>query len=234
MNDGSGNADVCVVVPMFNEGTSVGRVLRDLLLAFPRVVCVDDGSTDDSAEVAVTAGATVVRHPVNLGQGAALQTGFACALNDPGLAYVITFDADGQHRRRDAEAMLETARSLGVDVVLGSRFLTRADVEVPQLRRLVLRAATTYTRRTTGLALTDTHNGLRVMSRMAVQSMDLTLTGMAHASQLLQQVAANRLTYVEAPVTIDYTDYSRGRGQSNINALNIAFDLAVERVRGRR
>lgn len=234
MKDGSVNADVCVVVPMFNEATSVGSVLRDLNPSFPRVVCVDDGSADDSADVAAAAGATVVRHPVNLGQGAALQTGFAFALTDPGVAHVITFDADGQHRRRDAVEMLETARRQGVDVVLGSRFLSPADVEVPQLRRLVLRAATTYTRRTTGLALTDTHNGLRVLSRRAVESLDLTLAGMAHASQLLGLIARHELSYVEAPVTIDYTDYSRSRGQSSLNALNIAFDLAVERMRGRR
>ena len=97
---------------------------------------------------------------------------------------------------------------------------------------MVLRAATTFTRATTGLDLTDTHNGLRVLSRHAVESLNLTLNGMAHASQLLSQVAARKLSYVEAPVTIAYTDYSRSRGQSNINGLNIAFDLALERLRG--
>ena len=228
------NAGVCVIVPMFNESTSVADVVTDLRTSFSRVVCVDDGSTDDSAVVAAAAGATVVRHPVNLGQGAALQTGFMFALSDPDVGFLITFDADGQHRRVDAEAMLEIARQEDVDVVLGSRFLTAADVQVPPLRRLVLRAATRFTRATTGLDLTDTHNGLRVLSRRAVEVMDLTLDGMAHASQLLSRVAQHGLTYVEAPVTIAYTDYSRARGQSNANALNIAFDLTLERLRGQQ
>lgn len=225
---------MCVVVPMFNEAARVGEVVRDLRLSFSRVVCVDDGSVDESAVVAAQAGATVARHPVNLGQGAALQTGFAFALTDPTIGFVVTFDSDGQHRREDAEAMLEVARRDGVDVVLGSRFLSAADVEMPALRRLVLKSATRFTRATTGLDLTDTHNGLRVLTRHAVESMDLTLNGMAHASQLLSYVASRGLTYVEVPVTIAYTDYSRARGQSNANALNIAFDLALERLRGRR
>ena len=232
MNQPPGNDDVCVVVPMFNEATSVGTVVRDLRWSFSHVVCVDDGSTDDSARVAAEAGATVVRHPVNLGQGAALQTGFAYALRDPDVAWIVTFDSDGQHRRVDAEAMVNTARHDAVDIVLGSRFLSRADVTVPPLRRLVLGAATRFTRATTGLDLTDAHNGLRVLSRRAAEVMDLTLDGMAHASQLLSRVAQHELTYVEAPVTIAYTDYSRSRGQSNVNALNIAFDLALERLRG--
>jgi polyprenyl-phospho-N-acetylgalactosaminyl synthase len=116
--------------------------------------------------------------------------------------------------------------------VLGSRFLTAGDLGVPMARRLVLRAATRFTRASTGLDLTDTHNGLRVLNRHAAESLNLTLNGMAHASQLLSQVAARKLTYVEAPVTIAYTEYSKARGQSNINGLNIAFDIALERLRG--
>jgi glycosyltransferase involved in cell wall biosynthesis len=224
--------DAWLVVPLYQEATVIGDVVTRARAVFPNVVCVDDGSVDESAERAREAGAVVVRHPVNLGQGAALQTGFTYALTDPEVGYLVTFDSDGQHRRVDAEAMVRTARGEGVDVVLGSRFLTPSEVHVPPLRRMVLRAATAFTRATTGLDLTDTHNGLRVLSRRAVEVMDLTLDGMAHASQLLSRVAQHRLSYVEAPVTIQYTDYSRARGQSNVNALNIAFDLALERLRG--
>ena len=227
------NPDVAVVVPAFNEESSVGAVVSDLSRHFRTIICVDDGSSDATADAAARAGATVVRHPENLGQGAALQTGFAYALADPLVDFIITFDSDGQHRVDDALTLLDAARSHQVDVVLGSRFLGPA-AEVPFLRRQVLRAAVRFTRYTTGMALTDTHNGLRVLQRRAIEAMDLTLTGMAHASQLLDQVSRSGLSYVEAPVTIEYTDYSRARGQSNVNALNIAFDLAVERLRGRR
>lgn len=217
---------------MLNEATSVGQVIADLRRSFPRIVCIDDGSTDGCHAVAASAGATVLRHPVNLGAGAAIQTGFSFALDDPSVRHVVTFDADGQHDRADAERMLSVARETGVDVVLGSRFLGGTKAEIPRSRRLVLKGATWFTRATTRLELTDTHNGLRVLNRRALNVMDLTLDGMAHASQLLNQIAQHRLSYVESPVTIAYTEYSMSRGQSNANALNIAFDLALERLRG--
>lgn len=234
MQDGHGDhSDVTVVVPAFNEVASVGQVVTDLRQVFAHVVVVDDGSVDDTSGAARRAGATVVRHPVNLGQGAALQTGFAFALTDPGVGYVLTFDSDGQHRVSDAVAMVAHAKERRVDVVLGSRFLSH-ETELPRLRRLVLRAAVRFTRWTTGLRLTDAHNGLRVLNRRTLEAVELTMNDMAHASQLLSLVAERGLTYEEVPVTIDYTDYSRSRGQSNLNALNILFDLAVERLRARR
>jgi hypothetical protein len=127
-------------------------------------------------------------------------------------------------------SLLATARETGVDVVLGSRFLT-PDNTVPTARRLVLRAGIAFTRATTRLGVTDTHNGLRVLSRRAAQQIDLTLSDMAHASQLLGLIARRGLSWTEAPVVIDYEDETRRRGQSNVNALNIVFDLAMERLR---
>jgi glycosyltransferase involved in cell wall biosynthesis len=224
------HVDVTVVVPALNEEVRVGAVVSDLREQFGRVVVVDDGSRDRTAEIARAAGATVVSHPTNLGQGAALQTGFAFALRDPDMQYVVTFDSDGQHRVEDALSLLETARTSGVDVVLGSRFLTPG-AAVPGSRRLVLRAGIAFTRATTRLPVTDTHNGLRVLNRRALEKIDLTLSNMAHASQLLGLIAKHDLRWTEAPVVIDYADPTRRAGQSNVNALNIVFDLALERLR---
>jgi polyprenyl-phospho-N-acetylgalactosaminyl synthase len=227
------SSGVTVVVPAYNEEARVGAVVSDLLTHFDTVVVVDDGSSDATADLARAAGARVVRHPGNLGQGAALQTGFAFALTDPAMQHVITFDSDGQHRVDDAVALLGVARETGVDVVLGSRFLNQdgADSAVPRVRRSVLRAGIAFTRATTRLPVTDTHNGLRVLNRRAVEAIDLTLSDMAHASQLLGLIARRGLTWTEAPVVIDYADATRRRGQSNVNALNIVFDLALERLR---
>lgn len=226
-----GNSDACVIVPMFNEAQVIHGVVTELAQRFAHVVCVDDGSSDSSAQQARAAGATVVLHPVNLGQGAALQTGLAFALRNPGWNYFVTFDADGQHRVNDAENLVAEARTSGVDVVLGSRFLTRG-AAIPRSRRMLLRGAVAFTNLTTGMRLTDAHNGLRVLNRRAASCIDLRLAGMAHASEILDQIRRNKLSCREHAVSIRYTEYSRAKGQSNLNAFNIAFDVLAERVRG--
>jgi glycosyltransferase involved in cell wall biosynthesis len=218
------------VVPMHNEAQIIGQVVAELRTAFPLVVCVDDGSKDDSAAAARAAGASVVSHPTNLGQGAALETGIRFALSLPETEYVVTFDADGQHDVGDARAMVQRAEQGGLQVVLGSRFLTSAD-HVPFARRLLLRGAVRFTRHTTGLALTDAHNGLRVLRRDAAEAIRLRLHGMSHASEVLTLLARGGFSVEEHPVTIRYTDYSRAKGQKSYNALNILFELAVNRMR---
>ena len=224
-------ARTCVIIPMFNEASVIADVVARLRERFPHVVCVDDGSTDSSADVAAAAGAAVVHHPVNLGQGAALQTGFAFALAHPAhYDYFVTFDADGQHQVSDAAAMVSAIESSGVDVVLGSRFL-EGGANVPTARRLLLRAAISFTRFTTRLPVTDTHTGLRAFRRDAAETLNLRMCGMAHASEILSHIAYNRLSLVEVPVQITYSEYARRKGQSSINALNIAFDLMLDRIR---
>lgn len=211
-------------MPMFNEATVVGEVIEGLLPSFPYVVCVDDGSSDDSAVVARAAGAVVVEHPFNLGQGAALQTGFEYALQDPELEAVITFDADSQHRVEDAEAMLKRLRSGEAEVVLGSRFLDRR-TKISPLKRLVLRTAAVQSSFSTGLELTDAHNGLRVIDASIIRRVHLAQNRMAHASELIQQLAQIRPLIVEHPVEIVYTEYSKSKGQSLLNGVNILADL---------
>lgn len=222
--------DVWVVVPVFNEARTVATTVSDLLSTFEHVVCVDDGSSDDSAAIALAAGATVLRHVVNQGQGAALRTGFDHVLRATPATHVVTFDADGQHLVEDALAMTLRAQAEEVDVVLASRF-TGTTEQMPFARELVLRAGVWFTRRTASLDVTDTHNGLRVLSRRAIRLIDLQLTRMAYASELLEAIVPNGLSYVEQPTTVVYTDYSRAKGQRNSNAFNILFDLAVRRLR---
>lgn len=222
--------DVCVIVPVYNEAFTVATTVSDLLQSFVHVVCVDDGSCDGSGDLARAAGATVLRHVVNRGQGAALRTGFDHVLRHTDAAFVVTFDADGQHLVEDAGRMVRRARAEDVDVVLASRF-TGSTEQMPLTREIVLRAAVRFTRMTSRLKVTDTHNGLRVLSRRALQLIDLRMPRMAYASELLDAIVPAGLSYVEEPVTIIYTDYSRAKGQRNSNAFNILFDLAVRRLR---
>ncbi|MGN6299522.1 MAG: glycosyltransferase family 2 protein [Angustibacter sp.] len=220
------NEEVWLVVPLYNEAAVIGEVVRQARAVFPNVVCVDDGSGDESAQEAERAGAVVVRHPVNLGQGAALQTGFEYALAVPGMRWVVTFDADGQHQVPDVVAMLDKARTEQLDVVFGSRFLDDR-TEAGVLKKLVLRAAVAYTNLTTSTKLTDAHNGLRVISRDVVSRVNITQNRMAHASELVAQIGALDVRYGESPVHVLYTDYSRSKGQSLWNAVNILVELML-------
>jgi glycosyltransferase involved in cell wall biosynthesis len=213
-----------VVIPLFNEAAVVYDVVAGVREVFPHVICVDDHSSDSSADQAALAGADVVRHPINLGQGAALQTGIAHALSDPGIEYLVTFDADGQHQVADAQLMVARLMAGEADIVFGSRFLdqrTRAGL----VRKSVLKVAIAYSNASTGVHLSDTHNGLRAFNRSVAQRLDLRQNRMAHASEIIEQVGRMKARYVEQSVHILYTDYSRRKGQSLLNSVNILAEM---------
>lgn len=218
--------DTWVVIPLYNEEQVIGDVVAQVRTAFDQVVCIDDGSSDHSADVAAKAGARVVRHPLNLGQGAALQTGFEYALSDPTMKYVLTFDADGQHQIADALGMVERLRAGEADVVFGSRFLDERSKPTFG-KKMVLRAAVGYTNMTTHTRLTDAHNGLRAIGRPVLEQIKITQNRMAHASELVAQIGATKASYVEHPVHILYSDYSKAKGQSLWNSINILADLIL-------
>lgn len=230
MTDAVGAGDIWLVVAVHNEAAVVADVVGAAVLAFGHVVCVDDGSTDDSAARIRTTGAHLVRHPVNLGQGAALQTGVEYARARAGdSACFVTFDADGQHQLDDVARMLARLRAGDVDIVLGSRFLGRDAAEVPRLKRLVLRAAAALSPRSRRLHLTDAHNGLRVFNRRVADALELTCSGMAHAAEFVALIDAHGWRVAEEPVHILYTDYSRSKGQSLVNGVNIVAETAFRR-----
>ena len=209
---------------MYNEASVIGTVVTEVRTTFPNVVCIDDGSSDGSPEVARAAGAIVVQHPINLGQGASLQTGFEYALSDPEMTEVVTFDADGQHQLADAVGMVIKLHEEELDVVVGSRFLDDRTQLAP-LKKLVLRTAALYTRLTTGMALTDAHNGLRVLDRRLLERIKITQNRMAHASELIDQIGGLKAKWAEYPTHIVYTDYSKAKGQSLLNSVNILVEL---------
>jgi glycosyltransferase involved in cell wall biosynthesis len=219
-------SDAWVVIPLYNEATVIASVIADLMTAFSHIVCVDDGSSDGSGEVARQAGARVLTHPFNLGQGAALQTGISYAREQAGAKYIVTFDADGQHRVVDAAAMVQAARDQNVAVVFGSRFLD--DRTNPGwAKKLVLKTAVWVTNRTTHLKLTDAHNGLRVIRIDAARQINLLQERMAHGTEIVLQLGRTRLPWIEFPVEVLYTDYSKAKGQSLLNSINILVDLVV-------
>jgi glycosyltransferase involved in cell wall biosynthesis len=227
------NKDTYLVVPVYNEAGVVRKVVLDALKSFSNVVCVDDGSTDGSRAELENTKARLVAHPVNLGQGAAIQTGLEYALLDPDAKYFITFDSDGQHRLSDALAMLAEARKGEYDVILGSRFLSQQE-SLPAAKRVLLTLATRFSNAISGTRLTDTHNGLRVLSRRFTEKLEITMPDMPHATELVILVGRSGMKYKEMPVTIDYTDYSKAKGQSIWNSVNILFDVILQYVLGKK
>lgn len=219
--------DTWVIIPVYNEDQVIGQVVKDLLPTFPHVVCIDDGSRDRSAAFAAAAGATVIRHPVNLGQGAGLQTGIEYVRGFTPAKYLLTFDADGQHRVEDGLAMVEQAEKENLAIVFGSRFLS-SQTQVGWSKRLVLKTAARVTARRTGLQLTDAHNGLRVLRRDAFEQVNLLQNRMAHASEIVAQLARTGLPWAEHSVYIRYTDYSKAKGQSLLNSINILTELLIK------
>ncbi len=217
-----------IVIAAHNEGACIETVVREVSAEYPNVVVVDDGSDDGTFEAAKGCAHYVLRHAVNRGQGAALQTGIEFALLR-GARFLVTFDADGQHRVEDIAALVEPICRGECEITLGSRFLGGTS-DIPRSRRLTLRMAVLFTRAVNRLEVTDAHNGLRAFSARAARKINITLDRMAHASELIDQIRLSGLLFREVPVQIRYTDYSLGKGQSSRNALQIAVHYLLGRV----
>lgn len=221
---------VFVIIPAFNENSVLRATVSGLLPLGYRVVVVDDGSGTAAENCLAGLDAFCLRHAVNLGQGAALQTGTEFALSH-GAAAIVHFDADGQHDPALIERLLDPIRHGNADVVLGSRFLKPADRRVvPWLKRVVLKVGTIVSWAFTGIHLTDAHNGFRALSRAGAERIHLTESGFAHATEILELIHRAGLSYVEIPVTVRYTAYSQAKGQNVFSGFNIVIDLMLRKL----
>jgi len=225
------NPVFCVVIPAYNEETIISYVLRDVLAITNIVIVVNDGSTDKTVEKALKFPVILLSHPINLGAGATMQTGFEYACTLP-IDYVVTMDADGQHEPSEIPHLVEVCQNGHFDVVLGSRFMKgAAAVNIGGFRRVILKVATIFTRLITGLKVTDTHNSLRVFTRASAAKIQMKQNSYAHSSELLSQISNAKLKYTEAPVTVRYTEYSMKKGQSTWNMINILWDMISEKIK---
>lgn len=223
--------DTWLIIPCFNEGSVIGDVITNARATFPNIVAVNDGSADNSAAAIHAAGAHLVNHPVNLGQGAAIQTGVEYARAQPGAKIFVTFDADGQHQVKDVVSMVKRLRAEPVDIIVGTRFgrPRSEDDQVPLIKRIVLKTVVALSPRTRRLGLTDAHNGLRVFNRTVAEQLNLRMNGMSHASEFVRLMDDHSWRVSEQPVDILYTEYSMSKGQSLFNGVNILADGLLAR-----
>ncbi len=219
---------IVAVVPAYNEESRIEATIHDAASFVDAIVVVDDCSRDATSTRAHAAGAYVLRHVINRGQGAALQTGMDFAVQNLGADIVVHFDADGQMQGSEIPMMVEPIVHGEVEVTLGSRFLGTAK-NIPFARKMMLKAAIVFTFITSGLWLTDTHNGFRALSKKAVQAIRLQQDRMAHASEILELIRKKHLRYREIPVTIRYTDDTLKKGQSSSAAFSLASNIVKDK-----
>jgi polyprenyl-phospho-N-acetylgalactosaminyl synthase len=240
-----------VIIPAYNEGERIFKVLNEIQnirLPFSvfSLLVIDDGSTDNTYTEAKRAGVKVLRHILNRGQGAALQTGDQYALKH-GAEVIVHFDADGQHQVTDIVKLAKPIINHQVSVVLGSRFLNLdnnkpnnhnnllisvyqllATKNIPYLRRVLLAGSLVTNYLITELPLTDAHNGLRSLSRQAAQKINITQDRMAHNTEYSQEIKRLNLSYQEIPVTVEYHQAEK-KSQGFFDGIKILKELFLGR-----
>ncbi len=218
-----------ILIPAYNEEKMIGSVISDLRSqGYTNILIIDDGSSDNTAHIAAQAGAEVLRHLINRGQGAALQTGLTYLAKEYQPDVIVTFDADGQHQVADLHALIKPILENKSDVVLGSRFLC-SQCHIPVIRRIILKLGILFTNTISHVRLTDTHNGLRALNKKAYNSIVITHRGMEHASDIIDEIQKKDLRYCECPVTIIYSDYSKMKGQSSLGFIKMGLKIILRK-----
>ncbi|MFA6536833.1 MAG: glycosyltransferase family 2 protein [Patescibacteria group bacterium] len=195
-----------VVIPAYNEEQKIGEVVKNLADCEFFVIVVDDGSTDDTEIKAQSAGALVLRHEVNLGQGAALRTGTQFAFEN-GFELIAHFDADGQHNVADLQKLVGSFGDNEHEIALGSRFLQTKN-NIPRYKKIILYCAKIFSLFILKLDFTDPQNGLRVFRKSSFEKIIWQHDDYLHCTEILCQTKKSNIAYLELPITINYDEYS--------------------------
>lgn len=216
---------VFIIIPAYNEGKHLAKVLRSIKKdGWENIIVVDDGSKDNTFQIAKQEGVIVTRHIVNRGAGAATQTGLAIARLYHA-DYAIMIDADGQHSSADLKKMLHTAEEKKVDVVIGSRFL--GNNKIPILRRIFNRIANLVTWAMAGLYVSDSQSGMKILSRHAMHKIHISSNGFEFCSEIIRQIGWYKLSYVEVPIAVSYSQDSMAKGQNFSTGVSTFFKLVI-------
>ncbi|PIR47676.1 hypothetical protein COV06_02215 [Candidatus Uhrbacteria bacterium CG10_big_fil_rev_8_21_14_0_10_50_16] len=216
------------VIPAFNEATQIAEVIQNTSAFVDCVVVVDDGSRDNTAQVARDAGAIVVQHPINRGLGATLGTGIKAA-RALGGEVIITLDADGQHLPSEIPLFIEAIKN-GYDAVLGSRMLELKG-NMPFKRRVYQRIGNLLTYTLFGLFVSDSQSGFRAFSGAAADVLEIRTDRMEVSSEIVSEIRRKQFSWTEVPITAIYTDYSMSKGQSFGVGVKTAMKLILHRLK---
>ena len=220
--------NISIVIPAYNEEKTISKVIFDLKNEnYNDIIVVDDGSKDNTYKIAESSGAKVLRHIINRGQGAALQTGISYALlNNADI--IVHFDADGQHNAKEIKNLTNPILNNQAEACLGSRFLRKQNM--PLSKRIVLKGAVLIIWLMYKIKLTDAHNGFRAFSRDAAKKVKITSDKMEHASEIVEEIKKKKIKYKEIPVTINYTKHSIQKGQRISNSIKILTKMIFKKL----
>jgi len=216
---------VFCVIPAWNEAAKISSVISGVKKYVDCVVVVDDCSTDKTGDLARAGGAVVLRHPINRGQGAALQTGNEYSLS-AGADIIVHFDADDQFVAAEIPEVIAPLREGRADIVFGSRFLGKKTNWPPLKRYVVMPLAHAFMRFILGVRLSDPQNGFRALNRRAAETIRIENRAMAHASEIQAKAFALRLRVAEIPVTVIYHEY----GQKLSGGFRVIKDLLISKI----
>lgn len=231
MESGDLSGHIFIVIPAYNEAKVIGDVIQGLIENdYRNIIVVNDGSTDNTAETVKRYPVILLEHIINRGQGAALATGLKFGSSIAECRYLVTFDADGQHRHDDVDQMVRLAMTSDADIVLGTRFSKSSSAALPRMRKIVLYFATRFLKIIYGLKISDAHNGLRVIRKESALSIVPTTDDMTHASEIMYLIKRHGLKYAECPVSIIYTDYSLGKGQKTMDFVKVGIHTVMHKL----
>ncbi len=223
--------DTYVVIAAYNEEKNIEKTITGLKTeGYSNIIVVDDGSDDSTYEIAKSQNIIALKHIINRGQGAALQTGISYALMQ-NAKYIVHFDADGQHNPKEIEDLLLPLKLGKTQVALGSRFLKKQ--KVPFTRKALLKGGILAVWFLNGIKLSDTHNGFRAFTNESAKKVIISADRMEHASEILEKISKHKIPYEEVPVTIKYTEESlkEGRkGQGQFDSIKILTKMVMKKL----
>lgn len=225
------NYKICIVIPAYNEASAIGKVVKSIKSTLAGldfdVVVVNDGSSDNTSQKARLAGAIVINHILNSGAGAATATGLSFA-QAHGYDIAATMDADGQHDPKDVLKGISSVIKSDTDLLIGSRLIDSKGMS--RVKVLGNKGLSLITRVLFGINVTDSQSGLRIFGKGALEELRWTTSGYEFCSEMLWRANQLGLTIGEFPIKAIYTDYSKSKGQSNWNAINIVKSLTKKRI----
>lgn len=215
---------ICVM-PAYNEEKHIASAISSVKPYVDEVIVVDDCSSDRTAEIVKKTQALLISHPINRGQGAALQTGTSLALKR-GAQIIIHFDSDNQFKAEEIPEMVAPIKSQEVQAVLGSRFLDKKS-DIPSFKKhIIMPLAKSINRIFFNIKLSDPQNGFRALSREAAEKLNIKNDGMAHCSEILHQLHKHKIKIKEVPITVTYHEF----GQKFSGGVRIIKDLIIKKI----